>query len=263
MAAIHEITCKSLLNPSGIPGIDYSVNPYTGCLHACAYCYARFMARHTGHRMEWGTFCDPKINAVAVLEKELRRREPGLVSLSTVTDPYQAPEARYRLTREILIRLAETDFRVSILTKSDLVLRDLDVLKRFGGDRVEVGFSVNTADEAVRRAFEPAAPPVGRRLEALRALADAGVATWAFVAPVLPGLTLRSLDALLEVFSKHARRVLVDGLNMKAGNWNGIALAAGRYDRATAAAWGSPAGVQSGRERELDRIAGRIAERMG
>src|SRR5512137_860276 len=104
MSKIHEIACKSLLNKSGIPGFDYTVNPYTGCLHACAYCYARFMSRHTAHGMPWGSFCDVKVNALGILDKELGKRPKGLTSLSTVTDPYQSPEQKYGLTREILIR---------------------------------------------------------------------------------------------------------------------------------------------------------------
>ncbi len=263
MNAVHEITCKSLLNKSGIPGIDYSVNPYTGCLHACSYCYARFMARHTAHGMEWGTFCDPKINAAAVLEKEIRKRPPGLVSLSTVTDPYQAAEEKYGLTREILVRLADSDFTVSILTKSGRVLRDLDILKRFGKGRIEAGFSINTADEAVRQAFEPGAPPVSDRLEALSVLHDAGIATWVFIAPVLPGLTLRSIEVLLPVLEKHADRVLIDGLNVKAGNWNGIVLAAGRLDPALAAVWKDPHSAEAGRRKGLDGIAGMLSDRLG
>jgi DNA repair photolyase len=263
MPFIHEIACKSLLNKSGIPGIDYSVNPYTGCSHACVYCYARFMARHTAHGMEWGTFCDPKVNAAAVLEKEIGKRRPGLVSLSTVTDPYQPAESRYGLTREILNRLADSDFSVSILTKSGLVLRDLDVLKRFGKNRIEVGFSINSTDETVRIAFEPGAPPVSDRLEALRLLHESGIATWVFIAPVLPGLTTRSLDALLPVLEKYTDRVLIDGLNVKAGNWNGIALAAGRIDPSFAADWKDPHSGEAGRRKELEFIAGRLADRLG
>ncbi|MBN2201242.1 radical SAM protein [bacterium] len=263
MPDVHEIQCKTLLNKSGIPGIDYSVNPYTGCLHACSYCYAGFMARYTAHGMAWGTFCDPKINAAGVLEKEIRKRPPGLVSLSTVTDPYQAAESKYGLTRAILGRLADSDFTVSILTKSGLVLRDCDILKRFGKNRIEVGFSINTADETVRMAFEPGAPPVSDRLDALRLLHNAGIATWVFIAPVLPGLTLRSLEVLLPILEKHADRVLIDGLNIKAGNWNGIVTAAGRLDPAAAAAWNNPSFVERERRKEMDLIAGTLAERLG
>jgi DNA repair photolyase len=223
MTAVHEITCKSLLNRSGIPGIDYSVNPYTGCLHACVYCYARFMARHTAHGMPWGQFCDAKVNAVRILEKELTKRPSGLASLSTVTDPYQAPEKKYGLTREILIRLSEAEFPVSILTKSDLVLRDLDVLRRFQRDSLEVGFSINTADDPVSGLFEPGAPPASRRIEALKILHSEGIRTWVFLAPFLPVLSERALEGLLDAISGSADSLLADTLNIKCGNWRGIA----------------------------------------
>jgi DNA repair photolyase len=222
MPVLHEITCKSLLNKSGIPGIDYSVNPYTGCLHACAYCYARFMARHTAHGMPWGSFCDVKVNAVQVLEKELGKRPAGLATLSTVTDPYQGPEREYGLAREILIRLADAGFPVSILTKSDLVLRDLDVFKRFPPGSLEIGFSLNTADDAVSRAFEPCAPPVSNRIRALKTLHAEGIRTRVFLAPLLPVLSERSLPALLGEIHGSVDHVMADTLNIKCGNWPGI-----------------------------------------
>jgi DNA repair photolyase len=218
MAAVHEIACKGLLNPSGIPGIDYTVNPYTGCSHACAYCYARFMARHTAHGLPWGAFCDPKTNAPEVLAKEVRRKPPGRVSLSTVTDPYQPAEARYGLTRRLLEILADSGFTVSLLTKSDLVLRDLDVLSRFPPGTVEVGFSLNSSDDAVRRAFEPGAPPVSARLDALETLAGAGVPTWVFLAPALPVLTESGLESLVGRIASGTGRMLADRLNLKCGN---------------------------------------------
>jgi DNA repair photolyase len=161
------------------------------------------------------------------------------------------------------MRLADSDFTVSILTKSGLVLRDLDVLKRFGKNRLEVGFSINAADETVRMAFEPGAPPVSDRLEALRLLHESGIATWVFIAPVLPGLTVRSLDVLLPVLEKYADRVLIDGLNVKAGNWTGTARAAGRVDPLLVAGWKDPHSLETGRLKELEFIAGRLAGRLG
>jgi DNA repair photolyase len=225
MSTIHEIACKSLLNKSGIPGIDYTINPYTGCTHACVYCYARFMARHTGHGMPWGSYCDVKINALEILEKELRKRPAGRVSLSTVTDPYQGPEGKYGLTREILIRLASAEFPVSILTKSDLVLRDMDILKRFPRDILEVGFSLNTADDSVCRTFEPGAPPASKRIQALKILHAEGIRTWVFLAPVLPVLSEKTLSSLMDEISGSTDSVLIDSLNLKCGNWRGISTA--------------------------------------
>jgi DNA repair photolyase len=220
--AVHEITCKSLLNRSGISGIDYTVNPFTGCLHGCVYCYARFMARHTKHRMAWGDFCDVKTNALDVLEREVRKRPPGLVSLSTVTDPYQGPEQKYGLTRQILSRLREAGFPVSILTKSDLVLRDIDILQKFPTENLDVGYSINTDDDEIGSVFEPGAPAPSRRIEALRRLHDQGIRTWVFVAPFLPLLTDSHLEKMVGNFRGCVDETLFDSLNIKCGNWKGI-----------------------------------------
>jgi DNA repair photolyase len=225
---IREIQAKSILNRSRIPGIDYAVNPYLGCLHACVYCYARFMCRFTGHGEPWGTFCDVKTNAAERLAAEVFRSPRGLVSLSTVTDPYQAPEARYRLTRRLLGILADAEFPVSILTKSDRVADDLDVLRRFPEGKVDVGFTMNTLDESVRRHFEPGAPAVERRVEAMRRLHAEGIRTWVFVAPFLPVLSERSIQDLFAAVRGAADHVLVDALNIKCGNWPGIRDALGR-----------------------------------
>jgi DNA repair photolyase len=258
MPVLHEITCKSLLNKSGIPGVDYAVNPYTGCGHACAYCYARFMARHTRHGMAWGAFCDVKTNAVEVLERELRRRSKGLVMLSSVTDAYQAVEADRRLTRGILGLLADAAFPVSILTKSDLVVRDLDLLRRFPNESLEVGFSINTADDAVARAFEPGAPAPSRRLAALKNLHQERIRTWVFVAPVLPGITERTLDPLMEAMQGCADHVLVDGLNYKCGNTGPIEAALGRLERERVAEWKAALGRGSNDD-PVRRVERRIA----
>ena len=219
---INEIECKSILNRSRIPGIDYSINPYTGCQHGCIYCYARFMTRYTKHQMEWGRFCDVKINALDVLKKQISKSRKGLVSLSTVTDPYQSVEKKYELTRNILIELAANGFPVSILTKSPLVLRDIDILKRFDSSECEVGFSIATVEETIRKHFEPGAPAISRRIESLHELHRNGIRTWLFIAPVLPHLTKRSLHELLDRIKDAVNYILVDTLNIKCGNWKGI-----------------------------------------
>jgi DNA repair photolyase len=219
---IREVNCRSILNRSRIPGIDYTVNPYTGCLHGCVYCYARFMTRFSGSGLPWGKFCEVKVNADEVIAKQLIKSPRGLVTLSTVTDPYQDPEKKYGLTRALLIRLADAGFPVSILTKSGLVTRDADVLKRFSGESCEVGFSIISTDDAVRAAFEPGAPTIESRLDALKALHQAKVRTWVFLAPVLPHLTENGVSNLIDSIAGLADRVLVDKLNIKCGNWQGI-----------------------------------------
>jgi DNA repair photolyase len=204
---VKEISCKSALTPSRIPGIDYALNPYVGCAHGCRYCYADFMRRYTGHREPWGTFADVRVNAPARLASEVVRLRPGVVSLSTVTDPYQPLEQHYRLSRACLEVLAHTLFSVSILTKSPLVTRDIDLLREL--PECEVGLTITTDDERMRRLFEPHAPPIAERLEALAVLKAGGVRTYAFVGPALP-MNPQHLAALLRGLVDY---VMVDPIN--------------------------------------------------
>lgn len=180
------------------------------------------MVRYTKHQLAWGEFCDVKINAPDVLRKQLPKSQRGLVSLSTVTDPYQAVEKKYDLTRKILTELATYRFPVSILTKSPLVLRDINVLKRFQREDCEVGFSIATLNEEVRRLFEPEAPSIKNRIDALKQLHQEGIRTWVFLAPVLPDLTNQTLFHLLNTIKDDVDNLLVDTLNIKCGNWRGI-----------------------------------------
>jgi DNA repair photolyase len=182
--SVGEVRAKTVLSKSGIPGADYCINPYTGCTHGCAYCYATFMKKYTGHTEEWGTFVDAKVNAPEVLDRQLRRSRKGSVILSSVTDPYQPVEAEYRLTRRCIEILCRYQWPVHVLTKSPLVLRDIDLLARF--DDLEVGLTVTTDDDAIRRLFEPGAPPIADRIEALRKLRRLGIRTYAFIGPLLP-----------------------------------------------------------------------------
>lgn len=130
MAVVREVYAKSVLCKSGIS--DYCVNCYTGCLHSCVYCYARFMKRFSGHAEPWGQFLDVKVNAPDVLAREVRRNPPGRVVVSSVCDGWQPAEQKYELTRRCLHILLEAGYQVSILTKSSLVTRDLDIMRGFG-----------------------------------------------------------------------------------------------------------------------------------
>jgi DNA repair photolyase len=164
------------------------------------------MKRFTGHREPWGEFVDVKVNAPELLEKELARKKKGTVWLSGVCDPYQPLEAHYGLTRRCLEILTRNGWPVVIQTRSPLVLRDLDILTR--AENVEAGLSVTTADDAVRQAFEPLAPPIAERLRALEALHRAGVRTYAMIAPILPGA--ENLVSLLEGIADY---VIIDRMN--------------------------------------------------
>jgi DNA repair photolyase len=191
---IREKQCKTALGDSAMR-YDYCLNPYTGCLHSCQYCYATFMRRFTGHlRDPWGSFADVKTNFVTVLAKELPKRPRGSVWISSVCDPYQQLEAKYKLTRSAISLLSQfPKFRLSILTKSVMVLRDLDILEPIR-DRVEVAFSASTFDEPAQKIFEPHAAPIAHRINAVKQLNDAGIATWFFIAPMLPYVTEIQLE---------------------------------------------------------------------
>jgi DNA repair photolyase len=204
---ITQKNVRSILTRTNIPGIDYCLNPYVGCAHACRYCYATFMCRYSGHAEPWGAFIDVKINAVTLLRKTLRLRREGEVIVSSVTDPYQPVEESYRLTRGCLELLASSNLRVSILTKSNLVERDLDILDRM--NNVEVGLTVTTDREEMRVLFEPGASSIAGRVAALKRLHNRGIATYAFIGPILP----MQPERLAEMIAPCTDTVLIDRMN--------------------------------------------------
>jgi DNA repair photolyase len=229
----REILAKSILQKSGIPSVDYAINPYTGCVHGCVYCYARFMKRFTDHREPWGAFLDAKINGPELLARQLSRRRKPLrerVFLSSVTDPYQPAEKNFELTRRILEVLAQYDVPVSILTKSDLVLRDADLLARFSD--AEVGISLGIPDEGWAGILEPRAAPPSRRIAALRALRERGIKTSAFVSPYLPGVS--DIRRTVEALAGAAAEFGVEAINTRAGTWAETLAVIARRDPALA-----------------------------
>ena len=194
-----EITAKSVLNRvTGMP-FHWSINPYRGCSHACVFCYARrthwFMDEDGVN--EWSSRIFVKANAPVVLRQELARPawKRELVALGTATDPYQPIEGRYRITRRILEALRDFRTPVSIVTRSPLILRDLDVLTDMAR-RVEVTVcvSIATTDPDLARQIEPTVAPPAQRLRTVEALAASGVRTGVLLAPVLPALTDRRED---------------------------------------------------------------------
>ena len=180
---IREIQVKSVLTKSNLPVSDYSVNPYVGCTHACRYCYASFMKRFTNHPEPWGTFLDVKH------WPEIRRPERYAgkeLFIGSVTDPYLPQEEVFRRTRVLLEQLTGSGAKISIATKSDLVLRDLDLIKTFPDARVS--WSVNTLDEGFKNEMDNAVS-IERRLAAMKAFHIAGIRTTCFVSPIFPGIT--------------------------------------------------------------------------
>jgi DNA repair photolyase len=207
---VKEVNAKSILSKSKV--FDYTINPYTGCEHGCTYCYARFMKRYTGHKEEWGEFVDAKINAPSLLRLEIEKKRAGRIWISGTCDPYQPLEKKYELTGKCLEVLSGHAWPVTVQTKSPLVVRDDELLKKIND--VEVGFSVATADENIRRTFERNSPTINERIEALKKLHLSGIRTFAMIAPLLPGA-----EGLAEQLSNKVDYVLVDKMNYHYADW--------------------------------------------
>lgn len=203
------VEAKSILSKSNLPVCDYSANPYVGCSHACRYCYASFMKRFSGHDEPWGQFMDVK--RWKPLENA-RKLEGKQVFVGSVCDPYMPEEAEYRRTRALLEELVGSGMEVSIQTKSDLVLRDIDLISKLPGARV--GFSINTLDEGLRSDMD-AAVPLERRLAAMKELHDAGVRTTCFISPIFPGIT--DVPAIIEAARDRCNLVWLENLNLRGG----------------------------------------------
>ena len=207
---VKEIHAKTILSKSKV--FDYTVNPYIGCELGCTYCYARFMKRFTGHREDWGSFVDVKTNAGDLLRREIRRKEARRVWMSGLCDPYQPLEKDYRVTRTCLEILTEHDWPVTVQTKSPTVTRDLDLLKRLRD--VEVGFTITTASENIKGIFEPYAPSIKERIEALKKLHSEGIKTFVMIAPLLP----RAEDLATQL-TGDVDHVLIDRMNYHYADW--------------------------------------------
>ncbi|MBE0568559.1 MAG: radical SAM protein [Deltaproteobacteria bacterium] len=201
---VKEIQAKSILSKSKI--YDYVINPYIGCQHGCTYCYARFMKRVTGHKEPWGDFVDVKTNAADLLRVEVRKKKRGRVWVSGVCDPYQPLEAKYKLTRQCLEILARNDWPATIQTRSPLILRDVDIIRE--GRDFEAGLTITTADDDIRKLFEPGAPPINDRIQALDELHKAGIRAYAMIAPLLPGA-----EGLADLLEGKVDYVLIDRMN--------------------------------------------------
>lgn len=204
---IKELQVKSVLTKSNLPVSDYSVNPYVGCTHACKYCYASFMKRFTNHPEEWGTFLDVKYwpeiqNPQKYCGKEL--------FFGSVTDPYNPQEETYRRARSLLEQLQGSGIKLSIQTKSDLVLRDIDLIKTFPDARV--GFSINTLDEDFKNDMDQAVS-IERRIAAMKVLHDAGIRTTCFISPIFPGIT--DVTEIMDAAKDQCNLVWLENLNLR------------------------------------------------
>ena len=206
---IGEVETKDIMTKSSLPVGGYSVNPYVGCTHACRYCYASFMKRFTGHTEEWGTFLDvkhwPEI-------KNPRKYAGQRVVIGSVTDGYNPQEEVFQNTRKLLEQLRGSGADILICTKSDLVVRDVDLLKELG--QVTVSWSINTLDEAFKDDMDSAVS-IERRLAAMKKVYDAGIRTVCFVSPVFPGIT--DFEAIFERVKDQCDLFWLENLNLRGG----------------------------------------------
>jgi DNA repair photolyase len=201
---VKEIRSKTILSASKV--YDYVINPYVGCQHACYYCYACFIKRFSGHRESWGQFVDIRTNASDLLKIEIKKKKRGTVWMSGLCDPYQPLERKYGITRQCLEILADHNWPVVIQTRSPLVLRDIDILKRAG--HFEAGLTITTAEDEIRKLFEPNAPSIRERLRALDELHLAGIRTYAMIAPMLPGA-----EGLADHLKGKVDHIIIDRMN--------------------------------------------------
>ena len=204
---IREIEVKSILSKSNLPVCEYSVNPYVGCTHACRYCYACFMKRFTGHTEPWGEFLDVKMWPAIKDPQKYAGRE---LFIGSVTDPYLPQEKIYGRTRALLEQLQGSGAKLSIATKSDLILRDLDLIKTFPDARVS--WSINTLDEDFKNDMDRAVS-MERRLAAMEAFHRAGVRTTCFVSPIFPGLT--DVKAIIDRAKGQCNLIWLENLNLR------------------------------------------------
>ena len=189
---IQDVETKNIMTKSTLPVGGYSVNPYVGCTHGCKYCYASFMKRFTGHTEPWGTF--------------------QRVVIGSVTDGYLPQEAQFQNTRKLLEQLRGSEAEILICTKSDLVIRDIDLLKELG--KVTVSWSINTLDEDFKNDMDNAVS-IKRRLDAMKQVYDAGIRTVCFIAPVFPGIT--DFEAIFHQVRNQCDLIWLENLNLRGG----------------------------------------------
>lgn len=211
---IAEVDTKNVMTKSSLPVGGYSVNPYVGCTHACKYCYASFMKRFTGHTEEWGTFLDVKHWPEIRNPKKYAGQR---VVIGSVTDGYNPQEEQFGNTRKLLEQLKDSEAEILICTKSDLVVRDIDLLQRMG--RVTVSWSINTLDEDFKNDMDKAVS-IERRLAAMKQVYDAGIRTVCFISPVFPGIT--DFEAIFERVKNQCDLVWLENLNLRGGFKKGI-----------------------------------------
>ncbi len=230
MLTVRQINCKTILNKSGLA--DFSLNCYVGCSHRCLYCYARYMRKFKNRPEPWGYFLDVKINAPEALSKQIKRvKPPKEVYMSSVCDGWQPLEAKFKLSRACVKILLEAGYEVSILTKSSLILRDLDILEAY--KTPSLGMTITTLDKSLQKVLEPYASEPDERINTLKKARERGIATWAFLGPLLPEFTdsRANLETIFTALNRlNLDRIYIDKLNPRWGVLYSIKRGLAKYD---------------------------------
>lgn len=209
---ITEYKPQKLLSKTVLNLADYVINPYRGCQFACNYCYVKsFKAikKKVLKGFEYGSFVDVKINSLDLLCKEIQNENPKSVILGASTEIYQPLEKKYQLTRNILKKLSDNNVKIYLLTKSDLITRDIDILK---STNVTVFYTINSTDNRVFKVFEKNTPNYENRLLTLQKLSDAGIKIILHVGPVLPFIT--DYNKIVSDVMKYVNRFEFENLNL-------------------------------------------------
>jgi DNA repair photolyase len=256
---LTEIECKTALSPSRLPGYDYALNPYKGCAHGCKYCYAPNILKIP--RREWGEFVEVRRNIPKILANELKNKKRGVIGISTTTDPYQPLEKNYKLTRYCLEQMVRHDFPVSILTKSPLIMRDIDLLLRLS--EVEVGFTITTYNDSERKLLEPGAPSIDSRITALEKCSKKGIPTYAFIGPLYPTMDEDGMTKLVrKIKDSGTSKIMADRLNLKPGVWSSVYNSLGE-NAAIKSIWKDAVFGKSNRYKKLFNLLKKISDEKG
>ncbi|MCK9426098.1 MAG: radical SAM protein [Ignavibacteriaceae bacterium] len=216
MITVKEINVNAYITKSKLPDADFVINPYIGCTHKCIYCYAEFMKRFTNHNEDWGDFIDVKLSSKPM---KLDKMKNKTILIGSVTDAYNPYEKKHQITRKILEQLVNCNSHIEVLTKSDLVLRDIDLFKQIKDFRI--GISLNTLDDSFRKSTEPFASSVERRINALRVLHENGIETYLFMSPIFPGIT--DFKKLINETKEYVDSFCFENLNLR-GAYSGRVL---------------------------------------
>lgn len=213
---------KEIFTRTKLPGAKWVINQYVGCEHKCLYCYAKFISKWKPKDYgEWGSWVEAKINAPELVKGKYI---PGSVFMSSISDPYQPAEKELELTRSILENL-DKNIELAILTKSGLVVRDIDLFHQFVN--ISVGLTINSFSGAEKQVLEPLASPQELRLEALKVLKDNNISNYAFVSPIIPGLT--NLQKIIEATKDIVDEYWFEFINVRGAGREFLAVLKQRY----------------------------------